>query len=401
MKKLLLTITFLFLIATIQKASAVALGVNKASLHYTNVLKGGYAQKYVTITTDSRENITLEHEFTGNITEWMRIEPQNKSQQIFSRDKPLRLTVIAEPSENLPNGTYEGELRLLTGEFARTEGQYGSTLKASFSVDINVEITGEQIQKCTAGGFDIKDTETGQPLELHASIQNTGNVNLQPQFQIDIWNKQQTQIVHTQNLTLNENLLPTTQDTFIDQFQHDLPIGQYWAQIREPQCENQKMITFNVLDIGGTTDHGKLLRIDNQPWANTDDIIRIAAIFKNTGERSVNAHFKGTIKKEDQVVEVIETDPLQVEPSQTQELETFFNPQQPGRYTVEGRVVYNNKLTFQKSSIINVKGDVGPRVTGNIVDKVLKNPYQAGTILVFTIIAILLFLIHKEKKRKY
>ena len=55
------------------------------------------------------------------------------------------------------------------------------------------------------------------------------------------------------------------------------------------------------------------------------------------------------------IEKVIDTDTYNVPPGQTARIETFFNPTEPGQYVVAGRVLYNNKLTFQKSTIITCK----------------------------------------------
>lgn len=203
----------------------------------------------------------------------------------------------------------------------------------------------------------------------------------------------------SQVVTHDERILPTTQDSFLNTIQNELPLGQYWVNVKETNCENDGFLTFNILELGKISDRGELIRIDNQPWANTNDIVRIAAIFKNVGSRVVNAKFKGTIEKDGKVVEVIDTDSLNVRPQQTSELETFFNARESGQYEVKGRVIYNSKLTFEKTSVINVE-NINSRITGGVVAKLLKNPYQIAMSLILLAIITLIYMIQKEKKRR-
>ncbi|MFC1647969.1 hypothetical protein ACFL1B_00780 [Nanoarchaeota archaeon] len=397
MRKLLLLLVLLLLIPN---ATAIALGVNKAGMNFRNVLKGGYAEDVVTATTDTPNLLELNYEIVGDIADWVTLMPSNESQWVFSSQSALRITVIVQPPPDTANGIYTGEVRLLTGAFARTEGQYGSAVHASFAVKLSVEITGEEILACTAGGFELLDTETGYPLQVHASVKNNGNVQVLPVFDIDVWDQYKTKLVMSTQVAVDQRILPTRQQSYVQTFEHELPLGQYWANIKEPTCGDNHVVTFSVLELGGISDQGELIRIDNQAWAETEDIVRIAAIFKNKGRRVVSAKFKGTIERDGKVIEVIDTDTLNVLPQRTTELETFFNPTEPGRYTVKGHVIYNGKITFEKSSMVNVRGDVGPRVTGNVILNILTNPYQMATIFILLAVVVLLFLIQKEKKKR-
>jgi hypothetical protein len=84
------------------------------------------------------------------------------------------------------------------------------------------------------------------------------------------------------------------------------------------------------------------------------EIVEIVGAFSNTGERSVDAKFSGTVSNEEEIVGLLESDTLRVAPGETVKLVTYFTPQKEGRFVVAGRVLYNNKLTFEKGTVINV-----------------------------------------------
>jgi hypothetical protein len=80
-------------------------------------------------------------------------------------------------------------------------------------------------------------------------------------------------------------------------------------------------------------------------------------MFHNTGGRKVIARFKGEIKnlKTDKIVQVLESDPLEVASGETTEFILYFTPKEAADYQVSGRVIYNNKITFnEQSKIIKV-----------------------------------------------
>ena len=122
-------------------------------------------------------------------------------------------------------------------------------------------------------------------------------------------------------------------------------------------------------------------------------------VFKNTGTRVESAKLKGTITLAGQIIKVIDTDAVDVSPGATVGLETFFNPKMPGQYIINVRVLYNNKLTFWKSSILNA-------LPSEEFDKQIKGlrMKELSFMILLMVIAItillLLILIKKKKRRK-
>lgn len=386
---------FVFLINSIILTEASVIGANKGVLSYKNVLKNGYAQELVTLTTDTDFNLSVTYTIEGEVADWIRLEP---SQQPFfiSKDNPHTVAVIIEPPEDAKNQEYSGSVRFLTGALANPEGQFGTAVRAAINIRMGIEITGQEIVSCNAGGFKLDDVEEGYPLEFHAVINNQGNVRIKPDFVLEFWNQDQTEIVETFRFTINESILPTVQKRIFHSFEHNLNIGQYWVRISTPLCGkgSSDFLTTSVIERGGVSDKGELIRIQNEPWAKTGDIVPIDAIFKSLGSRVVSAKFKGTITSGEEIFKIIDTDSLDVFPGETVELRTFFNPVQEGQYIVKGRVLYNKKLTFEKSSVLNVNPSGKPPDEG----KGLSFGWSAILVVLVIVIIILIILVVRRKK---
>ena len=77
------------------------------------------------------------------------------------------------------------------------------------------------------------------------------------------------------------------------------------------------------------------------------------------------------------------------------DFDIFFSPEQPGRYTLTGRVVYNKKLTYEKGTVINVNASP---------EEVTQKKLELLPLIVYLIIiATIIFLIKKimkERKKK-
>ena len=117
---------------------------------------------------------------------------------------------------------------------------------------------------------------------------------------------------------------------------------------------------------------------------------RSGATFTNIGQRSVLARYIGDIRVDEKVVQTIETESLRVQPQESVELIDYFTPRKPGEYVVQGRVRYNEKVTFQKGTVINV----------NYPPDYGKGVRLLPVIIYVTLIALILYLIWRIRRDK-
>ncbi len=388
----ILCIFFILLISPFLVEGAV-IGANRGIIKYKNVLKNGYAQELVTLTTDIDSNLSITYKIEGEIADWVRIEPPEQP-FFINKNNPGVLAVIIEPPSDARNQEYKGSVRFLTGVLAGPQGQFGTAVRTAINIRMGVEVTGQEIVGCRAGGFQLEDAEETYPLEFYAVVTNEGNVRIKPEFELEFWNQDQTEIIETFRFTINESILPTVQKRIFYSLEHDLDIGQYWVKISTPLCGNagNGFLTMSIIERGGVSDKGELIRIDNEPWVKAGDIVPIDAVFKNLGSRVVSAKLKGTITSGDEIFKIIDTDSLDVMPGETTKIRTYFNPIQEGQYMVKGRVLYNKKLTFERSSVINVNPSGKPLEEGKGF------PWNIVLIALVAIIIILIVLVSRRRK---
>jgi hypothetical protein len=381
----------LLLLVSMQ-AHAIAIGVNRASISFDDVLRDGYAETTVTVTTDSLEPIGGEALLVGEAAGWINFSSTTFN---FSSTQPYELKVFVEPPLDAQVQDYHVNLTIITGEIGRsTGGRMGTSTRASFRIPITIHMTGTELLKCTVGGVQVLDAERGQPLEISASILNNGNVQINPEISVEIFDQLRATSLATRKVEFGNRIRPTVTEQALRTITADLIPGQYWASISVPACEYSTLLTFDVLEAGGIKDDGELIRIDAPSWAETGDIIPINAIFRNKGVRSVRASFRGTIYRVDneQIAKVINTEEVIVGPDQTAELQTFFNPTIGGQYVVEGKVFYNSKLTGERSTLINVNGaPVGGKRAPVII---------YALVIVIILILVLLILIRRKKLKR-
>jgi hypothetical protein len=373
--------------------SATGISVTKAVMDFNDVLKGGYAEDTLYVSTDAPFNVPISYELLGDIASWINISPNlNDVNTIYNINNTnyLPLTIIVNPPADIPLGTYTGNVRIITGTLNRPGGQYGSQLQAAFMIRITVKVTGNEFMTCNGGGMSIRDSEVGSPLEFSMSVANSGNVRVTPTATIDIWNQDQTKLIMTKKLEFgSKETFPTTTQAYSNSFVSSLRVGQYWAYVTVDPCGNSGLTTFSVYEKGTIVDSGDLLRIDNIAWAKIGDVVPVNAIFKNTGQRTVSAKFKGIVTSDNRIVENIDSDFYDIAPGQIGNIEVFFTPKKYGQYIITGRVLYNNKLSYEKSSVLNV----------NEGTEVQELNWVYIAILIVIVIIILLLLIRIKKKR--
>lgn len=390
-----IVLALLLLLIAVGSVEAVTLGVNKGVISYDKVLQGGYAEDTVFVSTDNPEPQLVTYEFTGDVADWFRIEPENESFHISASGSQV-IRVIVEPPEDAQTGNYTANLRLTSGLFDTAQGDISTSVKGAFSIRLLVEVTGDEVVECVSGGYVIRDAEVGELPEFELRVRNRGNVRLQPEMEIDVWDQSQTKLMATLTERYPGRILPTTEQAFMRVLDLDLPRGQYWADIAVGPCDDGGLITFDILGQGEISDKGTLLRLESQPWAEAGDIVPIKGVFQNTGETTVSAKLRATITKDGKVIGIIESDPLSTGPGQIVTIEEFYRPNTAGQYFVAGRVVYNDKLTGERTSILNVNSGEGFPAA---------RFFSAGTvmtlILILIVIMVLLILIRGKRSKRH
>ena len=389
-KRIMIILLCFFLL--VNQVQAISIGVNKASIIYEDVLRGGFARQTVTITTDSENPISGELLIgEGEMVEWVEFSDLTFN---FSKSEPYKLVIDVLPPTDAEVKDYRLNVSILTGALnQRGEGRFGTEARASIGIKLGLFMTGNEIVSCKGAGVKIRDAELNQPTQFDLTLQNNGNVRLNPTIIVDVYDRFRSELLMSREVQFGETIFPTLQGQTSKYFQFDLGASQYWAEIRVPQCDYVGGQYFDLLDVGGIKDEGEFIRIDAPSIMAEGEIGTIKAIFRNTGSRGVRANFRGTITRieSDEIVKVINTDQYLVDPSATAEIETFFNPQVRGTYRVSGRVFYNDKLTLERDVIVNV---------GNIISIGGDKPTTKIMLFLIVIIVIILFLLILIKKKK-
>ena len=387
MKNKKIAIIGITLLLFLKIVSAINVGISPATMKFENVMRNGYSEKTMVVSVDTTKEVKIELQPRGEISEWINYSSEKLT---VSKEKPLSLLISVTPPPDTPNGNYTGFLRVMTSELGEgIEGHAVSVIRTSLDLSITVGVTDLEITECTAYEFKVESVEKGDDLVFRTQIHNRGNVRLKPKMLIDIWDRDQTEKLRSLEFSEKE-ILPTTKENFEARVSSkDLETGQYWADFFVLECYSKQTLTFDILEPGALKAEGILLNILNNKTSRVGDTVPIEVSFKNTGEKELEAYFKGTVTLENKIIDLLETDKINVPTNSIEYFSLFFTPQKEGRYIISGRVFYNNKKTFESSSILEA-------INPGFSFKRLFLP--AAYITLIVLIGILYLKIRKERK---
>ncbi|MCD6590254.1 hypothetical protein J7K74_03685 [Candidatus Woesearchaeota archaeon] len=340
--------------------SAITIGSDTGKIFFRNVLRGGYASRVVTLSTDSSDWLIVEPLIIGEASSWISIEPENIS---LRAGNPASIKVIVTPPIDAANGNYSAMISFSVSSNANPSTRIGSKIITSITMPITIEVVGVEIKSCDASSFIIPDIEINNNPVVRIVILNTGNVRLRPFLNVQIYDRDMENELYSGTLSATKELLPTEEDTFYYEIPISLGVGQYWARLELPECGVSTLTTFDVLETGGLTDKGEFMRIDYKGKPLVGNILEMFAVFRNTGYRSVSASFEGRVELDGEIIRLIDTPSIVIEPGRVGYIPFYFKPEKPGKYIITGRVRYNEKLSYEKSKAIIIKqGEEGPNL---------------------------------------
>jgi len=387
---ILLLIQGLILVLFLSKGiiAGKIVGVSPGNMYFKDVLRGGYAERYLTVTIDSEEEIEVFMTPRGEISNWFEF----KENFTTSKNNPGRVLLKVLPPSDIPNGNYTGFLRVETKALGQATGEGRATgiVKAVIDVAITIEVTDIEILKCRAKSFNVNSVEKGDDLIFNANVLNQGNIRLKPNFKVDIWDQEQIMIVKSVEKSGKE-ILPTKEESIsFGVSTDDLELDQYWVEIHATDCFASETLTFDILEEGVLKAEGILFKIFGRVWTDVGETFPIIAHFKNTGEKSIDAQFKGKITFNGKIIQILESEKTTVPISGVTNFTFYTTPKKAGKYIASGRVFYDKKRTFESSTIINVR----QKEFG--LKQILIN---VSYLLLMILIGFLIYKIKKEKRR--
>lgn len=371
-KKICVSFIILIFILSFNSVFSLDIALTPGSIDFGTVLREGFAQDDFKFTTASNSPILVNLYHTdpnSELNDWIYMQHPNGSEIRVGetlevrKDKPLKIIISFEPPSDAPNGDYatnvgatvEGAL-----DSSAREGDTVAKIKTGVSIKIKAKIDDVEKISCLASDMSVSSPEIGEPLSFTTRMKNTGNVVIDPDVKIIIFDELKTREIKTVDGNLGK-IKPTILDNAqFDIESMDLPPGKYVASVNIDTCNiENRLINFRVLDVGSKSFDGRIKSINVDEVIYGINSIPLKVLFENLGETSTVARFSGGIYKEGILIQNLNSERITVGASEIVELDIgTFTPvetrDKEERYVLRGKVYYGNKQTKEYSKVFFV-----------------------------------------------
>lgn len=382
MDKMKIGVFWIMFLLSLNFVNALNIDIDPNMLHFEEVLSGGYAEKIITITTDSNEALFVILSKEGATKDWISFSP-NVSLKV-SKSLPMVLKMMIKPPKNISKGIYSGSITL--NIINKNAPEISSGKEIFFPLDMLVDITDKEIKRIEVKNIFVSSTEQNYPVDFFIKVQNKGNINANPVIRIN-----SKGISHVKKI----ELLPSEEkEAIIPLYPNNLEVGKHLANISvflDDQLIKNETSSFNILKKDSLIRKGSFLGMTNIEKVHVNNSVKINSYFKNSGEISVYARFRGRVFFNNSLIKEIESEQVYSPAGKTTALTSYFIPSEVGLYEITGDILYYNTLTEEKESFVNA------RPQSESLEVV---PLGANKFVIVLLIIIVLLVIRINAKRK-
>jgi len=391
---------------------AIGIAVTPSHLEISDALRGGEYERNITIYNPDNELTDYTLTASGDAGEWISFYKQEDAVSLVNRvtipgNEKVRILVKLTIPQDAANGEHKAIIIVTSVPAEEASGGSGQVISLAAPVAVTIFVTGNQILSGVVDGINTDDVEVKYPLRIKVQFHNTGNVVATPQITVEITTQDGTVINH---FTSNEfNVKPEKHETIpLEWDTTGRDPGDYIADVSVVLGDaiiKQDQLNFAILPTGTLTRSGSLTEVIFEGEPGLGVLTMIQATFINTGQIDTMAKFVGEVYHNDILVDTLQSEELLVAVGNTEFLEAYFKPNQPGEYRVKGYVIYEGKKTEEKeiSFTITKDGEVGYPVDAALSNA--GNPDQTFDLLIpalavvgALVIIVIIFMIMRSRR---
>ncbi len=363
----LATVAVAFLAGTtllLPNAHADGLTVFPSNLNFSDTFRGGEYLTAVGVENNADVEATFRFQKEGGASEWLTlVDPRDRKTEVDTvvvgpHGQGELFAKLVVPSATA-NGKYSGTLtvlRSLSGETASSGGTSGSaSVNIGARVAISVNVSGTQRIQGSLDEIAIADTEVGYPVQVIATIRNTGNVMVQPKITVDVL---ANAVVGATGEAADDAVYPNeTKQIAAQADTSKLTPGDMQARVRVVFGDKDLGVVdkpFKLFPRGTLTRRGELdsLTLASVPEAGAT--AKVVARFRNTGAIESKAMFVGELHRNGTLIKGITGIERTVPKGEESVLEVFVDIPRNGDYTLTGKVSFEGNETAVKELAFRV-----------------------------------------------
>ena len=353
----LLVLLVLFMPVQVHSAG-VAIGPQ--SIEITAAIRGGDYERIVTVFNPS----TYEDNFTigasgeaGNwlsFYEWQSKTPTPLENFTIKAGGDIPILVKIKVPQDAFNGSYKATI------FAETKPNEVSNTSQVLAVMrseafLSIEVSGNMIVAGEVNTITAQDAEVGYPIRLEINFKNTGNVAVQPQVDYQIM-KGTTKVTEgTDNKTSVK--AGSIVDIGIELDSASALTGDYSGHVNvslQGKSLASKDVSFKLLPAGTFTKKGEITSLQYEGNTLQNNMLKILAEFKNTGEGDALAKLIGEVYIGSDLVDTIKSEDTLIPVHESGTLTAYLKLANAGMYVIKGYISYEGKRTGTQEISLNV-----------------------------------------------
>ena len=326
-------------------AVAISIGVAPSEIRIAKALKGEEYERMILVFNGEDAEAVYTFEAKGEYADWVSFPSKMLTVPGNGKVKvPIKVRIPVDAA----NGEYVIPIEVRSLPAKTGKAKVGASVALSMTVTLRVEVVGEQILSGTVEGITVSSGEVKYPpVKIAIRFRNTGNVVARPTVKVDIADKKGNPI---DSFTYSETSIKPGRRGLI-QLEWDtseVNPGDYQATITilldgEVLAREEK--AFTVFPYGTLTRKGLLTNLSYVGEPALEGTIKIMGKFKNIGLINTEAKLICEISCNGKLVDIVESEPLEVSVGEEETLVCYLKIGEPGDYTVKSYVVYDGKRT--------------------------------------------------------
>jgi len=332
-------------------------GVSPDTLKIVNAYKGEEYLRAFMISSNFSVALNFSLVVEEGFEEWVRFYADydrtiEVSSIVLQAYGSQRVYAVFRVPEDAPICNYSFNVYVKTGG----EG-VGSGLGVALSIPLRIEIspTGTQILDARVEGVKISSVEEGDVMPILIYVTNTGNVKVKPKIEVSIcMDEELVDRLEYEGGWIKPGLQSTVK---LEWGTLKRPVGNYTATITTSINEiviDTRKVYFQILPYGSLKSQGLMLNFNYEGEPSVGGLIKLTAVFKNTGEIPTKAQLTVEIYKDGQVIDIVKSEALLVPVLSAENLTAYYRLPSPGSYKMVGYIIYGIKKTQTMEIEMNV-----------------------------------------------
>jgi len=364
------------LVASIAPAWAGGVSGSPGTIDIPDALRGSTLFRVVKLTNNTGVDTPFQIDFEGEAASWMKLlDPEDRTTEIselLDSDGSGAIGMLRiDVPDGVANGRYIGTLR---ARLAPPETETGVGVGLGVKLRVTLDVNGDQV---IAGAFQdvsLTDTEVGVPARVMASIRNDGNIQIKPEFTLEIFDDG---VSISKTTTASNIAYPGETKTFeVVWDTSSAQAGEYTAMLSvdfggvDLGTERRD---FTVYPAGTLSQVASLISLELDSEPETGGFARLTATIENPGQIETFVIVVGELTRNGESVSQFESLDYLVRPGDTLPLPVNIEIPQDGDYAFTARVRYGDNestpltVTFSTGTVAEGAGVVAaPEDAGSV-----------------------------------